>query len=151
VLISRTVIDDLAATFTRTPSGLMVAMADVDLDPIDLVRSGAAAFATACFTGSPDGRQIGGLGIAQQTTASGVDRLRRLRPLLRDLPGGAVAMIGFSYQPDGPVSEEWAAFPSSTAVVPQIAVVREAGHSRLVVAVPPGVAPGSVLAVAASR
>ncbi|MBU1494297.1 MAG: isochorismate synthase [Actinobacteria bacterium] len=150
MLIPRIAIDDLAATFARAPSGLTVGAAEVDLDPIDLVRSGAAAFATAYFSGSPDGRQIGGLGIAQQETASGADRLRRLRPLLRDLAGGATAMIGFSYQPDGPVSEEWAAFPSATAVVPQIAVVREAGHSRLVVAVPPGVAPGSVLAVAAS-
>ncbi len=150
MLIPRTVIDDLAATFVRAPSGLSVAVASVDLDPIDLVRSGAAAFGTAYYTGTPDGRQIGGLGVAQQATASGSDRLRRLRPLLRDLPAGAVAMIGFSYQPDGPVSEEWEGFPASVAAVPQIAVIREAGRSRLVVAVPPGIGAASVLAVAAS-
>jgi len=150
VLIPRTAIDDLAATFTRTPSGLSVAVADVNTDPIDLVRSGAAAFATAAYAGSPDGKQVAGLGVAQQMTASGVDRLRRLRPLLRDLPRNAVAMIGFSYQPDGPVSEEWASFPSSVAVVPQITIVREAGRSRLIAAAPPGVDPGSVLAAAAS-
>jgi len=150
VLIPRTAIDDLAATFTRTPSGVSVAFADVDLDPIDLVRSGASAFGAAGYTASPDGRQIAGLGVVQQVSASGVDRLRRLRPLLRDLPPGAVAMIGFSYQPDGPISEEWSAFPAAIAAVPQITVIREGGRSRLIAAAPPGVDPASVVAAAAS-
>jgi len=150
VLIPRNAIDDLAATFARTQSGLSVAVTDVNVDPLDLIRSGAAAFATAGYSGSPDGRQIAGLGVAQQVTSSGLDRLRKLRPLLRDLPQGVVAMIGFSYQPDGPISEVWEAFPSAVAIVPQITVIREAGRSRLVVAAPPGVDPGSVLAAAAS-
>ncbi|MCJ7726799.1 MAG: isochorismate synthase [Acidimicrobiia bacterium] len=150
MLIPRSAIDDLAATFTRLPSGISVAVADVDIDPIDLVRSGAGAFATAGYLGSPDGRQIAALGVARQVTAAGPDRLRKLRPLLRDLPHRAVAMIGFSYHLDGPMSEEWAAFPSAVAVVPQLTVVREAGRSRLIAAIPPGIDPASLLAVASS-
>ena len=127
-----------------------MAVSDIDLDPIELVRSGAAAFATAVFTGSPDGTRIGGLGIARQFVASGPDRLRRLRPFLRDLPAGVVALVGFSYDPAGPAAQEWSGFPAASAVVPQISVIREAGRSRVVIAVPPGVDPSYVLASAAS-
>jgi len=150
VLIPRIALDDLAATFTRTQSGISVAVADVDIDPLDLVRSGGAAFATAVYTGFPEGRQIAGLGVARRMAASGPDRLPRLRSLLRDLPPEAVAMIGFSYHADGPTSEEWGSFPAAVAVVPQLAIVREAGRSRLVAAIPPGTGPASLLAVAAS-
>ncbi len=150
MLIPRTVLADLATTLTRTPSGLSVAVSDIDLDPIDLVRSGAAAFATAVFTGSPEGTRIGGLGIARRSVASGPDRLRRLRPFLRDLPADVVALVGFSYDSGGPATREWSGFPAASAVVPQISVIREAGRSRVVIAVPPGVDPSSVLASAAS-
>jgi anthranilate/para-aminobenzoate synthase component I len=144
------VLDDLAATFTRTPSGLTVGVAEVDLDPIDLVRAGAAAFGTAVYVGSPHGRQVAGLGVARQTVASGIDRLRSLRASLGDLPAEAVALIGFSYLPDGAVSEDWSGFPPAAAVIPQITVVREAGRSRVIGAVPPGIDPGSVLSSVAS-
>lgn len=150
MLIPRSAIDDLAATFTRTPSGISVAVADVEIDPIDLVRSGAAAYATAVYVGFPEGRQIAGLGVAHQVAAAGPDRLRKLRPLLRDLPPEAVALVGFSYHSDGPISDEWGSFPAARAIVPQLAVVREAGRSRLVAAIPPGIDPASLLAVAAS-
>jgi len=150
MLIPRTVLADLAATLTRNPSGISVAVSDIDLDPIELVRSGAAAFATAVFTGSPDGTRIGGLGVALRSVESGPDRLRRLRPFLRDLPAGVPALIGFSYDPEGPATREWSGFPSATAVVPQISVIREAGRSRIVIAVPPGADASSVLGAAGS-
>jgi len=127
-----------------------VAVSDIDLDPIDLVRSGAAAFANAGFAGSPDGTRVGGLGVALRSVESGPGRLRRLRPFMRDLPVGVPALIGFSYDPEGPATREWSGFPSATAVVPQISVIREAGRSRLVIAVPPGADASSVLAAAGS-
>lgn len=145
MLIPRTVVDDLAATLTPMPSGLSVALADVDVDPIDLVRSGAPAFATAVYLGSPDGTRIGALGAARRAVTSGPDRLNRLRPLLGDLPPGLPALVGFAYEAEGPRTPEWEGFPPAVGVVPQIAVVREAGRSRLAVAVPPGVDPASVL------
>lgn len=150
MLISRTIVDDLATTLTREPSGLLVASVDTDLDPLHLVRAGAPAFASAVYVSSPEGARIGGLGIARRTSAAGPERFQRLRPLLRDLPSGLPALIGFSYDPDGPVSPEWAGHPAATALIPQISVIREVGRSRLVVAVPPGVDPRTVLAAAAS-
>ncbi|MCB2224482.1 MAG: isochorismate synthase [Actinobacteria bacterium] len=150
MLIPRAALDGLTATFTRTASGYAVASVEADLDPLDLVRAGADAFGAAGYVGAPDGRQVAGLGIAAQATTAGADRLRRLRPLLRDLPPEAVALVGFSYQSDGPVSAEWASFPAAAAIVPQIAVVREDGRSRLVAAAPPGVDPSTVVTAASS-
>lgn len=150
MLISRSLLDDLAAMLTRGPSGPAVAWVDADVDPLDLVRAGAPSFATAVYTSSPEGRRIGGLGVALKATAGGADRLSRLRPALRGLPAGLPAFVGFSYDPGGPVAPEWSEFPPAAVVVPQIAVVRESGRSRLAVAVPPGADPGAVLAAAAS-
>jgi len=100
----------------------------------------------AGFYGAPEGRAIGGLGIAWQATAAGPERLPRLDRRLAGLPTGVEALVGFSFHPDGPSGPDWDGFPGATAVVPQITVSRTAGRSRLTLALPPGARSGTLLA-----
>lgn len=130
--------------------GLRVASIPVDVDPLEVVRAGSAAFGEAAFFGSPDGRAVGGLGAARRIVAAGADRFVRLDREPSGLPPGAVALVGFSFAPDGSTSAEWSGFPPAEVVVPQIAVIREGGRSRLVIAVPPGSDPAGVLASVAT-
>jgi isochorismate synthase len=102
------------------------------------------------YVGSPEGTRIAGLGAARMLAAAGPRRFSRLQPLLDALPAGLPALVGFSYDPEGPVSPEWSGHPAATALVPQMTVVREGGRSRLIVAVPPGARPRAVLEAAAS-
>jgi isochorismate synthase len=147
VLIPRPALNEIADAL-RT--GAPIASAPVDTDPLDLIRAGAAAFGTAIFFASPEGKSVGGLGIATQVTAAGGSRFERLIDGAGSLPPEATALTVFSFDPDGPIGEDWEGFPSALLVVPQITVVREAGRSRLTIAVPPGADPTSVLAAAAS-
>ncbi|MGZ8786470.1 MAG: hypothetical protein ACXW1Y_13020, partial [Acidimicrobiia bacterium] len=51
----------------------------VDVDPLDLVRAGAALFSTAGYFGRPGELEIGGLGVAWRTVAPyGHDRFDAL-------------------------------------------------------------------------
>ncbi len=129
---------------------LRVASADVDLDPLEVVRAGHAAFGEAAFYSDPDGRAVGGLGATRRIVAAGPERFFRLDAELAELPSGLPALLGFAFAPEGAAGEEWDGFPAAEIVVPQIAVVREAGTSRLVLTVPPGADPAGVLAAAAT-
>src|SRR3990172_4566951 len=65
MLISRPILADLAVRLHALPSGLRAATVDVgDLDPLDVVRAGAAAFGFAAFFSSVDGRSVGALGVS---------------------------------------------------------------------------------------
>ncbi len=140
MLISRAVLADLAVRLGALPPGFRTVTVDVgDLDPLDLVRAGASAFGFAGFFSSTDGRSIGALGSAARVAASGPDRLERLDASLeRLLPEDVTALVGFSFADGGPSSPAWEGFSSAVAEVPQVAVVRAAGASRLTIAVPPG-------------
>src|SRR3990172_6668074 len=140
MLISRPILADLAVRLHALPSGLRAATVDVgDLDPLDVVRAGAAAFGFAAFFSSVDGRAFGALGVWGRVAASGPDRFARLDDGLRRMsPPDAIAPIGFSFADDGPSSAEWGGFPAAVAVVPQITVTRSAGRSQLSVSLPSG-------------
>ncbi|HLA67637.1 MAG TPA: isochorismate synthase [Acidimicrobiia bacterium] len=140
MLISRPILADLAVRLHALPSGLRAATVDVgDLDPLDVVRAGAAAFGFAAFFSSVDGRSVGALGVSGRVAASGPDRFARLDDGLRRMsPPDAIAPIGFSFADDGPSSAEWEGFPAAVAVVPQITVTRSAGRSQLSVSLPSG-------------
>jgi len=140
MLISRPILADLAVRLHALPSGLRAATVDVgDLDPLDVVRAGAAAFGFAAFFSSVDGRSVGALGVSGRVAASGTDRFARLDDGLRRMsPPDAIAPIGFSFADDGPSSAEWEGFPAAVAVVPQITVTRSAGRSQLSVSLPSG-------------
>jgi isochorismate synthase len=147
VLISRAVIDELARRLEALGPGLRVAWVDVDVDPIDLVRSGSAAFASSGVYQSPEGHSLGGLGTAWMAAAAGPDRFRRIASRLRELPEGAETLLGFAFSPDGPTGQEWSGFPGAVAVLPQLSVRRVEGRSRLIAAVPAGGSAGMLISV----
>jgi isochorismate synthase len=147
VLIPRAAIDELARRLAALGGGLRLAWVEVDVDPVDLVRAGAHAFATAGVYQPPQGRALAGLGMAWTATASGEDRFLRLGRRISELPPGAEVLVGFAFSGDGPTGEEWSGFPSAAAVLPQIAVRRAEGRSRLIVAVPAGGSAGTVLSL----
>jgi len=150
VLIPRAALAEAAARLREAPEGLRVAAVEADLDPLDLVRAGAGAFAAAAFFSSPGGAAFAGLGTARWAAAQGPGRFGALDAALAALPPGVPAFIGFSFDPGAPTSADWEGFPAAAALLPQIGAVRAHGRSRLIVAVPPGAAPGAVLAAAAT-
>lgn len=149
MLIPRSALAEAAAVLRAAPGGLRLASVVVDLDPLDLVRAGAGAFAAAAYFSSPDGLTLGGLGTAWAAAAAGPDRFATLDAALRQgLPAGAEAFIGFSFAAGGPGAPEWEGFPEAAVRLPQIAAVRRGGATRLVLAVPPGGSPAAVLTAA---
>lgn len=152
MLISRPLLDDLASRLAALPPGLRIASIDVeDLDPLDLVRAGSTAFGFAAFFSSAEGRSVGALGAAVRLAASGAERFRTLDAgFRRSVPPGTTALVGFSFAEDGPSSPQWEGFPAGEVVLPEIAVTRTEGRSRLTVAVPAGSDGAMLLALAAT-
>lgn len=150
MLIPRPTLAALARRLRALPAGLRVVDAEVEIDPLDLVRSGAAAFGHAAFYASPEGTTIGSLGAAHRMSASGPDRLQQLDGDLLTLQPGIPAMVGFAFESDGTLGPEWEGFPSATLVVPEVAVVRRDGRSRLWIALPPGAEGHLLLTLAAT-
>lgn len=154
MLIPRTVLDDLDAALgasAGSPAGAMrVVSVVIDLDPLDLVRSGAASFGFAAFFSSPEGREIGALGAARRLAASGTARFADLDARVAGVPAGAPVLAGFAFADDGPSGPDWEGFGAATAVVPEVAIVREAGQGRLVVVLPPGSDGRAILALLSS-
>jgi len=151
VLIPRSALAEAAAALRAAPRSLRLASVAVDLEPLDLVRAGAGAFAAAGYFSSPEGVSLGGLGTAWTAVVTGVDRFAALDAAIEEgLPEGAEALIGFSFAAGGPASPEWEGFPGAAAWLPQITVVRRQGATRLVLAVSPGGNPAAVLTAAAT-
>jgi isochorismate synthase len=59
-------------------------------------------------------------------------------------------MVGFAFDGDGTLGADWEGFPSASLVVPEVAVVRRAGKSRLWIALPPGAEGHLLLTLAAT-
>jgi isochorismate synthase len=68
---------------------------------------------------------------------------------LPGLPADTRLVMGFSFDPDGAYSPEWAGFGAFEVVLPSVSVIDDDGGNRLVVAVPPGSAPGPLLDILA--
>lgn len=136
-------LNDLANQLSRGSS----AVVDVDVDPLDFVRSGSASFAVASYFGSPGGTRVGGLGVAWQERSSGEDRFVKA-DAARAAAGwsdAVRALVGFSFADDGPRQPEWDGFPAASVHVPQAAVIEENGRRRLVIVVPPGLTADDLL------
>ena len=110
-------------------------------------------FSVAGFFGRPGGFEIGGLGVAWRTVAPyGHDRFEALAGSLEwmeEVSPQLRAMVGFSFDPDGPHRPEWDGFTSTAAVVPMVALVSEENSKRLMVTLPPGRGAGEVLSTLA--
>jgi isochorismate synthase len=138
MLVPASAIDALVAALARQDGELRSASVPVEIDPLDLVRAGCGAVASAAVFSSPGGTEVGGLGVAHRLSARGAGRLRDLDGGLTLLPPSLVALVGFAFDSGGPSRPEWAGFAAATAVVPEIAVERVEGRSRLIVTLPPG-------------
>jgi isochorismate synthase len=147
------VLDRLSRQISGDPGQFRTGSVVVDVDPLDLVRAGAILFSTACYFGRPGESEIGGLGAAWRTVAPyGEDRFESLAASLQWMEGmdpHLRALVGFSFDPDGPRRSEWDGFTSTAALVPEAAIVSDVGSRRLVVALPPGRAASDVLAALA--
>jgi len=151
VLIPHSLLSGLADRLrAESEHTLRIASIAVEVDPFDLVRSGAGAFHRAGIVSSPNGRSVGGLGVAARFTAAGSDRFAALDEALQGLPDDVVTLVGFSFTPEGPAHEDWDGFPAAEVILPQITVIRSAGKSRLILAVPPGVHADRVVTAVAS-
>lgn len=138
MLIPRPVLLDVATRLRDSAAGLRIVSAEVDVDPLDLVRGGARAFAHASFYSTPGGTAIGALGTAATYAASGPNRLRTIDAALGDLDPGIPLVFGMAFDADGPKGVEWEGFPAGAAVIPAVTVRRREGRSTLSVALPPG-------------
>jgi isochorismate synthase len=110
----------------------------VDCDPLELLRAGAASVGTAVYFSSPDGGIFGGLGVAQRHSASGPDRLGALDLNLQNMPAGAPCAVGFAFGDEGPASVEWGSFAPATVVLPEVAIRSVDGTTQLTLTPRPG-------------
>lgn len=153
MLLPPSALEELAARLSGDTSRYRTASVVVDTDPLELVRSGAHLFSTAGYFGRPERSEVGGLGVAWRTVAPyGYDRFELLASSLgwmHRLDPGLRALVGFSFDPNGPHRPEWDGFASTAAILPLVAVVSEAGSRRLVVTLPPGRTGPEVLAMLA--
>ncbi len=138
MLIPRSVLAELEVRLGSPGDGLRVVELEVEFDPLDLVRSGAAAFGFAGFFASPEGRVIGAIGAARRFASLGPDRLLAVDAPTRSLPSGVPLLVGFAFAEDGPSGADWEGFGAASVVVPEVTVIREGGRSRLVMVIPPG-------------
>ena len=137
-----------SSQLSSADTAIRFASVPVDVLPLDVVRAAAPVFGSARFLSMPDGLTIAGLGTGRRFTTSGPDRFAALGRHLAgvELHRDAVALLGFSFVPDGPRAPEWEGFVSAVAVVPAVSVIADRTGTRLVVAVPPGSHPGGIIA-----
>jgi isochorismate synthase len=141
VLFSDSQLAELAHQLTADTSQLQTAAVAVACSPSALLRSAAGAFGHSSFFRTPGGDEVATLGTAMRFESSGEDRFRKLHRELAGLPTlapGVRLVLGFSFNPAGPDQPEWEGFGAADAILPQVAVVKSAEETRLVVAKPPG-------------
>ena len=137
MLIPATVLAELEWRLGTPEQGLRMVDVPADVDPLDLVRAGATATSFAAYFSSPRSGEIGAIGATSRSSTAGPDRFADLDLALHRLPPGAPVLAGFGFGDDRGRGT-WAEFPAAEVVLPEVAVVRRGGASRLVVAIPAG-------------
>lgn len=148
MLFTESELAQVGAQLSGSKEELRVASVPVICDPLGVVRSGARLVAHSTYFRAPDGGEIASLGIATKLSTAGSDRFSAMETQLTTLPAlpaDARLLMGFSFNPDGPYSPEWAGFGACDVVLPAVAVIRDYGGTRLVVAAAPGTEPGPML------
>ena len=134
MLIARSTFDQLEASFVSDEAGFRVGTVEVRLDPLEFVRSAHSYASPAVYFGRPGEAEIGAIGSAWEAqVSSGEGRLARLA---EQIPNAADArfVLGYSFSQDGPSGEEWSNYGPARLVLPQAAVVRDGGSTKLIVA-----------------
>ncbi len=142
MLFTAAIIDGLAQRLDGPVDRLRIAAVDHPgpISPAAFVRATARVFGSAVTFATPDGFEMGGVGVAWRFAAGGPERFERLRNglTLARLPDAVRLAVGYSYASDGPRSEEWEGFDPAVLVLPQLAVIREGGKTRVIAALPAG-------------
>lgn len=141
------------ALASQLPSdgALRIARIDLDIDPFDFARTGAALVDRAVALATPRGDRRVGLGTAWHGEASGPERFADLAGAVAELTDRDVTLFaGYSFldtvKPDG----VWRDYRAAEAFLPRIGIERVGGRSRLTVAIPDGEAPEPTLDLLAS-
>ncbi|NND84231.1 MAG: hypothetical protein HKN46_03695, partial [Acidimicrobiia bacterium] len=128
-----------------TPGLTIHEVAIDDVDPLEVARAAGDWSEVIFFHTAHDGSATG-LGTAWSLSV-GADRFeaasRQLAAL--GLPEEARCFVGFSFDPDGSGSDEWASFDPLRLVVPRVVVVRTDGGVRLIVALGDGEDPAELV------
>lgn len=126
--------------------GMRVASIDVDFDPFDFARTGAALVDRAVAYASPEGDRVVGLGTAWHASSAGADRFDDVQRAIAALqPEDLKVFVGYAFHDVVDRTSIWTDFSAIDAFVPRIAIEGAGDRSRLTVTIPPGQEPGPTL------
>lgn len=130
---------------------LRTAAIDVEIDPFDFARTGAALVDRAVALATPSGDRRVGLGTAWHAAASGADRFVDLAAATEGLADPDVTLfVGYAFLDEIHAGGLWDDYRAAEAFVPRIGIERIAGRSRLRLAIPEGEDPTETLDLLAS-
>lgn len=139
MLIPEAIISELAAELSSGGPPLQAVSVELDIDPLEFVRAAHGLVSPTVFFGRPGGVEVGAIGSAWEADIfSGEGRLRRIIPQMPSV-AGARFVLGFSFSGAGSTAEEWCNFAPVRLVLPQAAVVRDGGSTRLVLTATGGI------------
>jgi salicylate biosynthesis isochorismate synthase len=120
-------------------SGFRVAAIEVDIDPFDFARTGAAMVDRAVALSTPDGLRLAGLGTAWRAQGGGPTRFTDVATQLRRLGRPDIkGFVGFSFLPDSGTDPVWEGYEPCEVFIPRIAIEGRGEKSVISVAIPDG-------------
>ena len=131
--------EQVARLAERLPAsgGLRTAAIDVDIDPFDFARTGAALVDRAVALATPSGDRRVGLGTAWHASASGPERFSHLREAVDGIAARDVTLFaGYSFLDEVPPDGLWGDYRPAEAFLPRIGIERVDGRSQVRVAIP---------------
>ena len=118
-------------------TGRRIASIDIDVDPFDFARTGAALVDRAVAYSNPSGHRLVGLGTAWHATAAGPDRFSEVAARIAELPDLPVPVfVGYAFHDGVNPRGLWGDFTAIDAFLPRIALADTGEGTRLVVTVP---------------
>ena len=137
-LVTSAQVADLADQLS-SQSGFRVASIEVEIDPFDFARTGAAIVDRAVALSTPNGVRLAGLGTAWRARGGGGNRFAEVAAQLRQLDRPEIkGFLGFSFLADPAESAVWEGFEPCEVFVPRIAIEGRGARSAISVAIPPG-------------
>ena len=137
-LVSASQVHDLGDQLS-SQRGFRVAAIEVDIDPFDFARTGAAIVDRAVAFSTPDGVRLAGLGTAWRASGVGPTRFTDVAARLRELDRPDIkGFLGFSFLPEPGDSPVWDGFEPCEVFVPRIAIEGRGERSVISVSIPEG-------------
>ncbi len=120
-------------------TGFRTASIDVDIDPFDFARTGAAIVDRAVALSIPDGLRLAGLGTAWRARGEGPTRFADVAAKLRELGHPDIkGFLGFSFLPEPGHDAVWQGYEPCEVFVPRIAIEGLGERSVISVSIPDG-------------